>query len=337
MKSKVKNISLSVLILVLILGKAIAQDFHVSQYDATPHYYNPALTGMYLGEKGDYRIYADYRSQWRILNKPSFTTAYLAFDMPFEKDWGLGGYLVNNRSGDGRYNTFNFLTSGAYKIIKEGESKHTLNVGLQMGIIYKKFSPDKFTFESQYVSATGEFDQTIVSGEVYEKTSLLKFDANMGVYYKYKDPEWEADPFGGFALYNVNMPNESFMGETKRVPIRWVFHGGCDWTINEKLDLRPMILYMNQRRAYEFNIGSLGFYKLDENSGMSLIFGLDYRWKDAIILQLGLKQENHQFRISYDINSSYIHHYTRYRGAVEFSLILTGLKGEPMFSKRARL
>ena len=40
--------------LISILGTAGAQDFHLSQYDVATQYLNPAVTGMYAYEKGDY-------------------------------------------------------------------------------------------------------------------------------------------------------------------------------------------------------------------------------------------------------------------------------------------
>lgn len=325
------------LILILSVGVRIAQaqDFHLSQYDATPHYFNPAVTGMYMGEKGDYRIFGDYRSQWKSITSKPYSTCFLAYDQPLDR-YGVGGYIINNRSGVGNYNTFMFMAGGAYKIIEEYDNPHVLNVGLQLGIIYKKFNPNAFTFENQYVNATGEFDQNLSSGENFDKTSIVRFDASMGVFYKWRNPEWNAHPFAGFGLYNLNMPKESFMGTKDRTPMRWVLQGGADWRINQKLEVRPMLLYMNQRRAHELNIGALGFYRLKDTE-YSVVFGADYRWKDAVVLQAGIKQNDHVFRISYDINTSYLRNFTNYRGAIEFSLILTGIKGQPLIKVKSRI
>ena len=100
------------LLLFVLAARIIsAQDFHLSQYDATPHYFNPALTGIYFGEKIDYRIYSDYRTQWRSLGVKPFSTYYLAYDMPFKGIDGVGGYLIHNRNGKGGLNTINFMPS----------------------------------------------------------------------------------------------------------------------------------------------------------------------------------------------------------------------------------
>src|ERR1041385_7187272 len=93
----------------LAASTAYAQeDYHLSQMEAAPLYLNPAMTGMFCGEKGDYRISSDYRSQWTSLGIKPFSTAYLSYDMPVRKinhmrrtnnKWGVGGYLIDNKAG----------------------------------------------------------------------------------------------------------------------------------------------------------------------------------------------------------------------------------------------
>src|ERR1041385_5654159 len=92
MKSEKKNLKNSVMkhkILITAIALATvncllptvkAQDFHLSQYDAATQYMNPALTGMYLGELGDYKIYTDYRSQWKTISTRPYSTMYVAYD-----------------------------------------------------------------------------------------------------------------------------------------------------------------------------------------------------------------------------------------------------------------
>ena len=105
----------------LLTGSVLkAQDFHVSQYDVATMYLNPALTGMYGDEKGDYRAYVDTRSQWRAFGVKPFFTTYLAYDMPYtikDKKVGFGAYFINNRTGPGNFNTTGFMLSGAYNIL----------------------------------------------------------------------------------------------------------------------------------------------------------------------------------------------------------------------------
>lgn len=310
-----------------------AQDFHLTQYYAFPLYLNPALTGNYSGEDADYKINSVYRSQWRSIAKKPFTTYGISYDQPYKK-FGIGAYILNNRAGAAKFNTLNFQLSGSYFITDPEKSPHLLNVGLQMGLFYKSFNPNEILFESQYDNSTGTLNAEINSGENFDRTSLVKFDANLGVFYKYKEDSKKFAPFIGFSVFHLSKPSESFSAKKNRVPMRFVAHGGCDFKVNEKLKLTPAFLYMNQASASDLTIGVTGFYRIKDTKS-DVMFGLNYRMKDAVMLQVGIKQnEQHTFRISYDINTSYLQNYTGSRGAIEFSLILTGKKSKPLFSAK---
>ncbi|MBI4945377.1 MAG: PorP/SprF family type IX secretion system membrane protein [Bacteroidetes bacterium] len=329
-----KKYFLTTLATALMLGSMSAQDFHFSQYAAAPHYNNPALTGIYFDDKADYRIYSDYRNQWSALGVKPFSTYYLAYDMSI-KQFGVGGYLISNRNGAGGMNTINGMLTASYKITNDANGPHNLSVGTQLGIIYKSFDPNHFTFEKQYSpDATTVFDPTILSGESFEKTSLLKPDAGMGVFYKYKKSDWSVHPWVGYSVYHVTRPNQSFTGIVKdKLPMRWVSTIGADCKINEDINITPTIQYMLQAKANELNVGATGSYHLKETN-YSILGGLNYRNKDAVIIQLGMKYDRHLFTFSYDVNTSYLNSYTNGRGAFEFSIILTGIKGKSLFKPR---
>ena len=312
-----------------------SQDFHVSQIDAAPHYFNPAVTGVFLEADVKYRIYSDYRTQWKSLGINPFATYYLAGDMPYKisgKEIGVGAYLIHNRNGKGGLNTMQFMPSLAYNITQGKDGPHNLSVGLQMGIIYKSFDPNSFTFDNQYTGASG-YDKSLRSGENFSKTSLLRFDANMGVYYKYKNESWKAQPNIGFSVNHIPRPDQSLLGiEKDKLPLRWALQAGADWQVKDELKLTPMVFYMNQAKATELNIGALCFYKIKDKA-YEVIGGLDYRVNDALVAQVGLKYGPHIFKFSTDINTSYLNNYTNGSGAFEFSLILNGIAGKSLFGK----
>ena len=324
-------------LILLLQVAASAQDFHLSQPDAAPHYFNPAKTGMYFGEKADYNIYSDYRSQWGAFGIKPYTTFYLGYDMPLKKQFGAGGYLISNNNGAGGMNTFQFMLSGAYRVTKDENGEHQLAVGAQMGILYKSFDPNRYTYEKQFnPDAASGFDQSINNGESFSKMSLLTFDAAMGVTYKYKKSGWKAHPFLGYSAYHLTQPNQSFTGSGNNyLPIRWVIQMGADWKVNEQISVKPAILYMYMASANELNIGATGSY-LIKDTQYSILGGLNYRNKDAFIIQLGMKYGPHIFMFNYDINTSSLNNYTGGRGAFEFSIMLRGIKGTPIFHPRMK-
>lgn len=303
---------------------ATAQDFHLSQYDAAPQYLNPALTGMYFGDKHPYRVNANYRSQWKSLTGKAFSTATLGYDMPYKR-FGVGGFVINNRAATGGFNTLNFLLSGAYNIMNDANHKHNLSVGFQMGIFQKSYNSSSLLFDNQYSSSAGGFDPAISSGENFSSNSLLRFDANLGIFYMMKDESKKVNPYGGFSIYHITQPDESFTSLKNKVPMRFNLHGGINISVNQQIMLSPTFLYMNQARSAELNIGALSYYKL-KDSEYNLILGLSYRDKDAVIIHTGLKQGANIYRVSYDINTSYLNTFSKGRGGIEFSVIYTGKK-----------
>jgi type IX secretion system PorP/SprF family membrane protein len=330
---KRKIISLFLLMSTAFAGAA--QDFHLSQYEMAAHYLNPALTGMYGGEKGDYRFAANYRSQWLSPSLKPYSTAYLSYDMPVSKwnqHFGLGGYIINNRSGVSSINTFNFILSGAYNITGNSKGKHMLTTGLQVGVLHRSFDPSSYTYDVQYSASMDGFDSSIPNEENFAKSSLTGFDANFGIHYKFTEKGRNAHPFGGLSVYHVTQPNESFSANKIKTPMRFNFHGGCDIAMNENVKITPRVLYMNQARATELNAGLLTYYRIG-STPYEAIFQCDYRSKDAVIVGLGLRQNEQVFRLAYDINTSALGPYLGGRGSWEFSLILTGRKGRPLFTK----
>jgi type IX secretion system PorP/SprF family membrane protein len=311
--------------LLLIFAATIlcAQDFHLSHYDATPQYLNPALTGMNYEDKSDYRINANYRSQWKSFLPKPYTTIGIGGDIP-HKRFGLGAFLIANRTGVGNINALNAHLSAAYRITNDPSGKHNLSVGLQLGIIQKSFNPSQLTFDNQYSVDKGGFDTQISNGESFSKTNVVNFDAGIGISYVKRDSNQVVNAFGGFSIFHVNKPNESFTSQEYKLPMRFVLYGGINIEINEKCIVAPNILLMYQAQANEISPGAMIYYNIKEP--YFLIAGLNYRNKDAIILHLGLKHKSNVYRLSYDINSSSLRSYSGNRGAIEFSVIYNGKK-----------
>lgn len=307
------------------IATSFAQDYHLSQYEMAPMYLNPALTGQYLGDKNDFRISGNYRTQWQKMRGKPYSTVAVGYDMPVEK-WGFGGYIIDNIAGDGNYSTLNIFTSAAYAVTQGENSDHHLTAGLQLGIMQKSLNADDLLYESQYTTNNG-LDAGISSGEAFTKENLLCFDANIGVFYKYRDKNKTLRPFFGFSIYHVTMPNESFNGESNRVAMRFNVNGGCDIQVNDNFMLVPTVLYMTQQKAKEINAGVKCYYDISDTP-YNLMLGGNYRVKDAIIVQAGVKVYNSEFRVSYDIVPSYLRGFGRSRNGFEMGIVYSGGKNK---------
>jgi type IX secretion system PorP/SprF family membrane protein len=304
---------------VLLNESANAQDFHLSQFDLMPVYYNPANTGMYPGiKKLDYRFAGDIRSQWQKLKGKPYSAASTSFDMPY-KQFGFGAILTNHIAGASNFDSFQMMLSGAYRITDEKSPNHFLSAGLQLGFYQKKFSQRDLLFENQYTTQYG-LDPTLPNGELLPDLSIIRFDANMGVFYKYMSPGKKYNPSLGLSVFHINRPNESFTGEEARLPMRFNGIFSCEVNFDANWSVTPNVLYMYQGKAQEINAGLLAGYKINQTK-YQLIAGGAYRVKDSIVIQTGIKHGNTMFRISYDIVTSPLKQFSGARGGFELGFI----------------
>ena len=255
----------------------------------------------------------------------TITNQLFAYDMPY-KDFGIGGLIYNNRAGAGNLNTLNFMLSGAYEITIDPSNIHNLYGGLQLGILHRNIKVSNLLFDNQYSYELGTYDPNLSNGENVGDKSILRFDANMGFFYKYYDKSKPYSPHAGISIYHGTKPNESFTSEISRVPMRWTFMGGCDYNFNDQMGLYSNILYMYEAKASDFTISSIGKYLIKDTKYI-VISGLSYRYKDAMVVHAGLEYDNIIFRMSYDLNVSYLKAYTHMKGGVELTLVYLFYQG----------
>lgn len=317
-------IAISTISLLLNLASFVrAQDFHLSQFESCPMALNPALTGNYLDAELKYRVNANYRSQWKSIFGKPYSSAHIGFDLPYD-NFGFGLYAFTNRAGASKFSTTNIMLSASYEITVDNTEVHNLTTGIQMGLFSKSFQLDDLYFDSQYSLSDG-IQADLPSGENLSDQSIFRFDANFSIAYRHNDKRAKANPFGGLSVFHATMPNESFTAEKQRLPMRFILYGGSDLKVNEEFHLRPRLLLMRQGSAYDYYISSQAFYKI-KDSDYDAVAGLGYRYKDAVVVMLGLKQGNNLYQISYDVNTSYLSNFTNGRGAIEFSVIYFGTK-----------
>ncbi len=323
---KTKNYLVFIICVAFYMKIGVAQDFHFSHYDANPLYLNPALTGERImkDEENAIQLNINYRDQSGNYNKGVGTNQSIAsgLSLALNKRFSIGEFVINNRSVDGAFNTLNFMLSGAYKIIdseNDKDNRHNLSVGLQVGFMQKSFRPQNLVFDAQYSpSAADGFDESLANGENFENQSLLNFDANIGFYYRTTFSDKKISPFIGFSMYHITRPKESFYGAKNYTPMRINIHGGAYIKAGEELTFLPQLLYMRQAKANELNLGMLLFYKIKDTNYEPLI-GANWRNKNAVVVQFGLKTKNAIFRMSYDFNIYYLKKYNN--RALEFSII----------------
>lgn len=327
-KSFMKSIYKILLVLIVTISSqvvAIAQDFHLSQYDAPPLFLNPAMTGLFDGK---YRAHLHYRTQWRAITRNAFKTIGASFDMPVKK-FALGVQIMNGRAGASDYNALSALLSIGYDMAISSDKNHHVSFGLQGGMIQK--SKQNLTFGNQYDPTKGAINPDFESGEVFDNSAFIVHDLNAGLLYFFAKEGARLNPFLGVSAFHITRPKESFYGSNNRIPIRYYVHGGSRVNINEKVQLLPKFIYMRQKNANELNFSLLLNYYL-EDSDAFLIFGPTYRSKDAGIIELGIQKSGFTVRTSYDINTSKLKTVSNYRGGFEVSVTYIPQKKKPSYN-----
>lgn len=308
----------------LLSNVSKAQDFHLSMYDAAPMFLNPALTGVV---DANIRIHGQYRNQWRSVTFKPYNTALLSLDIPKGK-WGFGGQIINMRAGVGNYNALQGLLSVAYAVPLDKNKFNNISFGIQAGVTQKRMEAGLYTYNNQYNSANGgSFDQSLASGESFNRQSFIIPQVNAGFMYFNAKQQSRLNPFLGYSVFNLTNPQESFYSGSNKLPIRHYAHAGVRINISELFYVLPKVLIMMQKNASEqlYSIDAGYFFKEQE---FYLLGGYNYRFKDASVIYIGARKNNYIAKIGYDANTSSLKDASKYRGAFEISFTYLGKKSK---------
>lgn len=309
----------------LLAGSALrAQDFHLSMYDAAPMFLNPALTGVV---DANFRVHAQYRNQWRSVAFKPYNTALISLDAPKGK-WGFGGQIMNMRAGVGNYNVLQGLVSASYAVSLDRNRFNNISFGLQAGVTRKRIEAALYTFDNQYSNQNGgSFDNSLPSGESFNRQSLVTPQLNAGFLYFNSKQQARLNPFLGYSAFNLSNPKETYYNTTNRLPIRHYAHAGVRINITELFYVLPKALIMLQKNASEqiYSVDAGYFFKEQE---FYLLAGLNYRVKDASVFYIGARKNNYIAKIGYDANVSSLKDVSKYRGAFEISFTYLAKKSK---------
>ncbi len=311
--------------LLLSLYSRAQVDPHFSQYYAYPLWLNPALTGAI---DGDYRVSGNYRNQWSNISN-AFSTAGVSADFVTNKNLNFGVNILNQSAGNAGYNYLNAYASVAYTGIKFGvEGYQRLVLGLQAGILNRRFDPSKFQFGDQWNPITG-YNPSNPTGEVLSRNSSLVFDAGAGALYYDGDPSKTINPFIGFSAFHLTRPEDPFVfGSKQKLPVRWAVHGGLRFSLSDVIAITPNALYAKQNNQDEKMVGA--YAQIKANTFTDLLVGANYRFNDAISPFVGFHYQNMTLGVSYDANTSKLSNLARSANAFEISLSFIGRKSRQL-------
>jgi type IX secretion system PorP/SprF family membrane protein len=321
MLKKILKLSIAASAMFFSVKTSAQVDPHFSQYYIYPQWLNPALTGVM---DGDYRVAGIYRSQWQNIDN-GFKTIGVAAEFATNKDINYGIGIFQQSAGTGGYKFTNPTASISYSGIKLGRlGTHRINIGIQAGMMDKRFDPSKLTFGSTF-NNPGNVELLANPQQTY-------FDLGAGIMYYDATPNKKVNLFGGLSFNHITQPTDKFLHPTSnanpKMPMRQTLHGGARISLSDKFSITPNGLLMQQGTAHERMIGIYG--QLVVGEGMDFLGGLNYRFNDAVVPFIGFSYKDFVLGLSYDVTTSQLSQIAGSTNAFEISISFTGRKHRKM-------
>jgi len=331
------NISITGVILYFLTIPFIsAQDIHLSQYHFDRLMVNPALTGIFNGNRQvslihkqqyfsvpvEYLTFSgSYDTKFlKTQNQPGFFSAGVLFnyDQAGDSKLSLGSLTVNGSYTRAITRSF-FVTGGAY-----------------IGGGQRRFDTKDLEWESQW---TGDFfDPTWDTGESFSRTSFLFFDLGAGLNLRLQGRDRTRIDVG-LGGYHLTRPNYAFYKPADvnsaadvKLPIRTSIYAMGVLKLFSRLDLYANGLRQNQGPYEETVLGGGLIIHISNKLAreVELHLGVATRLEDAIIPMIALGYDGWKAGFSYDVNTSNFERATDGYGGPEFFLNYTWKKLWPL-------
>ena len=319
------------LIFILVISSASAQDIHFSQFEQSPLNLNPAQTGLF---DGDYRFAGNHRNQWSSITVPYVTFSASAdarvTQFKMKKAFlGVGLLFNTDKAGDGNFGTNQITLSLAYHRVINADSTFIVSVGGNLGYNQNSVDYNNFYFGNQYNGS--QFDSNISNDEFFSQDNLHYFDFSLGVNTMYEfENHYKLNI--GIAFMHLNSPEKSFYdNDESELPNKYNFHSSIDIPIKEKHSIVPSIVYYRQGTFNELYLGGKFRYALKDVNFRNVYAGIWTRAGDAAIFMLGMDYKSWNFGISYDVNYSKLKTVSNGQGGYEISLIYIFSRPEEIY------
>lgn len=319
------------IVLVLLSNALFAQDVHFSQFYETTILRNPAMTGIF---SEDYKITANYRTQWGTVSQP-FVTQQLCYEgkmitNPNTADFFSYGLLANmDKAGTIQMKNLGIYPSISFNKSLEDVYHSFLSVGFTGGYVQRSFDPAKITTNNQYQG--GGFDPNAPNGEGQLNNKLNYFDFGVGVNFSGGAGEYnQSSYFVGIAAYHLHQPKNSYyQNEEVRIAPRYNACAGLTYRFSDNYGLLMQADYQLQGKYNELVFGGLLHWKKPSEYASEPLFvayiGSFYRLNDALIPVVKIDYMRLSFGLSYDVNVSKLSPASYMHGGLEFSVVKTGM------------
>lgn len=283
MKSKIYNF----LFLICITFPTFSQDIAFTQYHSNPLYLNPALAG----NEGCARGIINQRLQWTQL-PANLSALNVGFDIYSNKlNGGVGAYYQSESRGSGilKRKSINCIYAYHFNI----KDKINFSLGLQGSLVIKTLDWSKIIFGDRIDPVRGFIYQ---SEEIPDMNMIIYPDFSFGITANTRSY------YAGLAIHHIAEPNESFLNvQEVALTRKYTIYSGKKIEIKRSSDknfeILPGFLFMKQGQTNQWVVGSTVKYQ-------SLLMGLRYRNKDAVIFLAGFQKGIISIGYSFDATIS---------------------------------
>lgn len=313
--------------LILSIGQGFtlwAQDPNFSQFYNNPVYYNPGMTA--IGNGFTFRSHA--RSLWTPI-PGKFDTYSASFEAEAINKVGLGVLAYSDVAGEGLLRTTGGNLYYSYRAVDT--RNFIFQVGFSGGVINKYVDWTKFTFSDQLDEVFGKINNSTFIQPNFNSTTYADFGSGFALRFNNKSRKSGTSykrsivTIGG-AVHHLTRPNDAFIGDKEKLPMKFTFHGNANLLI-QKIIYSPAFIFERQNQFQTFTIGasvvnkpfSVGFWMRNRTYLMS---GKSY---DSFITTLGVNvpvNRASNLRITYAFDMTLSRLRTASIGSHELSLIL---------------
>ena len=309
-----RGIFLAGILSVVVFSSAFAQDPTFTQFYANRTYINPAYAGADLGLRFNF----NYRNLWTAI-PGDFSTFSAGVDIGDPNIFGGIGFLAAvGNEGEGQLQTQRYSLMYSYRLIVIPRT-FDLHFGLDAAYMSKQIKDwDAFIFSDQLHPIYGNINPT--SAEQPEKLRVEMPDFNAGILARFnitpgagrriRSKKTIANTVG-FAAHHITQPNESLLGRTEKMPIRFLAHYSMSVSLSKVRSknpffLSPNIMYEHQRTLSTLNVG---MYALRAPVMIGVWYRNEFKFEgddtDALMFNIGMRGMTRSKTFMYQIGYSY--------------------------------
>jgi len=285
--------------LLFLTVKGAAQDIQFGQLYTNSLYLNPAMVGIAPYSRAMFH----HRTQWNQLDARYMS--YMAGGDHFISRYhsGLGGYVLYDQQGQSILNSYEANLQYAYEAVLT--EKLVARLGLQAGLVSRVLDYSSLLFPDQ-LDQNGSIGATQANTGGIQRIWYPDLSSGAMVY---TDKFWM-----GVAAHHLNRPNQSFIGDESRLPVKFSMNGGYKIVIKNtkryRLSVTPSLYYKLQGKSDQLDLGLYGiahpFLVGIWYRGLPLIkkYRSGLQNNESVIVMLGYKFERIQLTYSYDFTVS---------------------------------